>query len=327
MESLDRAIEPQKSHYIEALPTPTGVPRIPPGYSTSPLLISQRQRQWDIFVDQVSNWIDDQDFWKQYTMVRKLGSGNFASSFEIVNKATKMPYVLKIFKGKPSSDTEYQILRQIRGLCPNHGFPGAQALLIVPDPKTQNPVYALMMDFVSGRPADQGTFTEAEVLEIGRQVLDQLSCLHRQGLVHSDIKPDNILVDRGPPLKATLIDYGAGCNQTEIFYNEFQNVPFCTACLGGHSYFWAPEINLNKKLFGPRPTPRSDIWALGISLWQILHKKDIRSASQSQTEAEIRAAPDSPVNSLIKSMIKRDPSKRPSADLLSRSIESSLDST
>ena len=259
-------------------------------------------------------------------MVRELGSGNFARSVQIIDNATRIPYVLKIFKGKPYSDTEYQILRQIRDLCPKHRFPSSHALLIVPDPQTKNPVYALMMDFVPGRPADQGTFTEAEVLEIGRQVLDQLRCLHRQGLVHSDIKPDNILVDQGPPLQASLIDYGAGCNETDIFINNFKGVPFCTACLGGHSYFWAPEIDLQKNLFGPKPTPLSDIWALGISLWQILHKKDT-SVPQSQLVAEIKAAPDSPVNNLIKSMIRRRPSNRPNADYLSRSIESSLDST
>ncbi len=95
----------------------------------------------------------------------------------------------------------------------------------------------------------------AEVLEIGVKVATALEDLHRQNVVHLDVKPSNIMFR--PTGEAVMLDYGLShhVQLPDLMQEEFR-LPYGTAP------YMAPE-----QLLGNRSDPRSDIFALGVLLY------------------------------------------------------------
>jgi serine/threonine protein kinase len=94
-----------------------------------------------------------------------------------------------------------------------------------------------------------------EVADLGMRIADALDDLHRQHVVHLDIKPSNILI--GPASEAVLIDYGLACHTQlpDLMAEEFR-LPYGTAP------YMAPE-----QVLGTRTDFRSDQFALGALLY------------------------------------------------------------
>jgi nucleotide-binding universal stress UspA family protein len=97
-----------------------------------------------------------------------------------------------------------------------------------------------------------------EVAETGAAVADALAALHRQNLVHLDVKPANIL--RRPTGEAVLVDFGLAHHALlpDLMEEEFR-LPYGTAP------FMAPE-----QVMGLRSDPRSDLFALGAMLYLLV---------------------------------------------------------
>lgn len=94
-----------------------------------------------------------------------------------------------------------------------------------------------------------------EVASLGARIADAIEALHRQGVVHLDIKPSNIMFR--PTGEAVLIDYGLARHRDlpDLLQEEFR-VPYGTAP------YMAPE-----QVLGVRSDPRSDIFALGCLMY------------------------------------------------------------
>ena len=106
--------------------------------------------------------------------------------------------------------------------------------------------------------AEQRSFSEKEVLEIGLQLCDQLDVLHSMDppVIHRDIKPQNVVIR--PDGKAVLIDYGIARVRSD---NETDTVAF------GTQGFAPPEQ------YGYSQTDaRSDIYSLGVLLNWLLYR-------------------------------------------------------
>jgi nucleotide-binding universal stress UspA family protein len=95
----------------------------------------------------------------------------------------------------------------------------------------------------------------SRVAEIGASVADALDALHRQHVVHLDVKPSNILTR--PTGEAVLVDFGLSRHALlpDLMEEEFR-LPYGTAP------YMAPE-----QVMGIRSEPRSDIFALGAMLY------------------------------------------------------------
>ena len=85
------------------------------------------------------------------------------------------------------------------------------------------------------------------------QVTEALAYLHRKGLVHSDLKPANMVIADG---RVVLIDFGLFCNAEHRGFERPR----------GTVYFSAPEVLLPRKEY--RVDHRSDLYALGVSLYR-----------------------------------------------------------
>ena len=108
-----------------------------------------------------------------------------------------------------------------------------------------------------------------EVAEIGLKIAAALDDLHRQHVIHLDIKPSNIMF--GPTGEAVLLDFGLSHHDQlpDLMKEEFR-VPFGTAP------YMSPEQLLNV-----RNDPRSDVFALGVLLY--FFSTGVRPFGESQT--------------------------------------------
>jgi nucleotide-binding universal stress UspA family protein len=117
----------------------------------------------------------------------------------------------------------------------------------------------LVMERIAGRSLlpllDQLPLPPAEVAAIGAKVATALDDLHRQHVVHLDVKPSNVVLrDSG---EAALVDFGLSHHELlpDLLQEQFR-VPYGTAP------YMAPE-----QVMGERGEPRSDLFALGVLLY------------------------------------------------------------
>jgi serine/threonine protein kinase len=101
-------------------------------------------------------------------------------------------------------------------------------------------------------------YTLDESVELLRQLLSGVHATHERGVLHRDIKPANIIVDNYG--KVTLVDFGISKSLIAVDPKLTQDKHFV-----GTASYMAPEI-----LSGMSPTPRSDIFSVGIVFYELL---------------------------------------------------------
>jgi serine/threonine-protein kinase len=123
----------------------------------------------------------------------------------------------------------------------------------------------MVMEWCEGRLLrqilDDGPIDRDRALRISSSVLDALDYIHSQGVVHRDLKPENIMVDEHDKIK--LIDFGiAGDSAARRL--TYANI---TATLGTPNYISPEQVK------GKRGDGRSDIYAMGVILYEMLSGK------------------------------------------------------
>ena len=117
-------------------------------------------------------------------------------------------------------------------------------------------------EYVRGRTLRElirtGELDDAAAVELAAQILEGLAHAHRHGIVHRDVKPSNVLVEDGEGLSARLLDFGLA---------QFDEADTLTAVgdVPGTLAYIAPE-----RLDGSEASERSDVWAVGVILWEAL---------------------------------------------------------
>jgi alpha-tubulin suppressor-like RCC1 family protein/serine/threonine protein kinase len=122
---------------------------------------------------------------------------------------------------------------------------------------------ALVMQFVPGRTlkdaiAADGPFEPARAERVLYDVAQALAFAHANGVVHRDVKPENIFLEEGSQ-RALLSDFGIAQS------TEFDSRLTMTGAAIGTPTYMAPEL-----IDGADATPRSDIYALGLVAWEML---------------------------------------------------------
>lgn len=103
-----------------------------------------------------------------------------------------------------------------------------------------------------------GRMPDRDAVEAAAQVLDALGHAHRRGIVHRDVKPSNVVVEETEAVSVKLLDFGLA---------QFDEADTLTAVgdVPGTLAYIAPE-----RLAGAEATARSDVWAVGVLLWEAL---------------------------------------------------------
>ncbi|MGP3985569.1 serine/threonine-protein kinase [Streptomyces sp. 3N207] len=172
----------------------------------------------------------------------------------------------------------------------------------------------IVMELVQGRSLadvlDEGTIDVREAARIGLAVAGALDAAHEKGVLHRDVKPDNVLLGRYD--RVVLTDFGIAKVQGEQGLTE-------TGAFVGSPEFVAPE-----RVLGQRPGPESDLWSLGVVLYAAVEGVSPfrRSNSPATLQAVLSSEPQRPARALSGSgafgmlltrLLSKEPGLRPDA--------------
>ena len=179
---------------------------------------------------------------------------------------------------------------------------------------------ALVMDLVSGGDLDRlrrargGQLPPAEAAAVTAQVADGLAAAHAAGIVHRDLKPANILIDNNRML---LADFGIA------LLSDQTRVTSTGGVLGTPAYL-PPEV-----ITGQEPGPAGDLYALGITLYELLVGQppftgNTAAVLYAHTTAAAPRAPDIPdaLWEIIAACMAKEPSSRPTASAVADALNS-----
>ena len=106
------------------------------------------------------------------------------------------------------------------------------------------------------------------IVLVGEQILQRIELLHSKGLVHRDIKPNNIMLDDMGMTK--VLDFGVARSELDSRESQTQELQF------GSVEYMAPE-----RLFFEPETPASDVYSLGVTLYELLSGEKFGKARDS----------------------------------------------
>jgi serine/threonine-protein kinase len=188
--------------------------------------------------------------------VRPLGSGGNGSVWLALDEQTGLDVALKIIpregKGAARAEREALAARRLRhDRC-------VRAYDVGHD---RSHVY-IAYEYVPGRTIrealESGALSDRKIVEVAAQILDALAHAHRAGIVHRDVKPSNVLLENREGIAVRLLDFGLA---------QFDGADTLTAVgdVPGTLAYIAPE-----RLAGEDASPASDVWAVGVFLWEAL---------------------------------------------------------
>ncbi|WP_406444000.1 protein kinase [Streptomyces sp. NBC_00631] len=175
----------------------------------------------------------------------------------------------------------------------------------------------IVMELVDGPSLDdllreRGTIPAHEAARVGAEVMDALAAAHRVGVLHRDVKPGNILLDRSG--RVVLTDFGIA-TMADPGDGSATHLTGSGELVGSLDYL-APE-----RAKGADPGPASDIWALGAALYAAVEGASpfLRTSTFSTLTAIVdeplpeprRAGPLAPV---LRRLMDKRPDARPGAE-------------
>jgi serine/threonine protein kinase len=232
----------------------------------------------------------------RYLVKRKIGEGGFGAVFEGMQVATERPVALKVLHPQSVADpTVVARFRREAESCSKLRNP--HTVVIYDFDQTEDGVLYLAMELVRGQSLQDiqrasGTIPIERCLRILDQVADALGEAHAKGIVHRDMKPENIMVEiRDGEDFVKVLDFGIAKIKSG---DGGKDAPALTA-IGqtvGTLEFMSPEQLRGKQLDG-----RSDIYALGMVAYEMLTGELPFKKSKSTTEIiqfHLQEAPPAP---------------------------------
>ncbi|GGU10634.1 serine/threonine-protein kinase [Streptomyces violascens] len=307
-----RANEP--TSYGLRPPEPAPVPQQKP-YEPKPYAPTQQQRP-DGTGDGTGRLLGG-----RYRLVGRLGHGGMGTVWrardEVVDRevAVKEPRVPDHLGERERANVYLRMQREARAAARiDH-----PCVVTVHDVVMEDGKPWIVMELVRGQSlADrlqEGTLDVREAARIGLAVLGALSAAHEAGVLHRDVKPDNVLLGRGD--RVVLTDFGIAQVEGEQGLTE-------TGAFVGSPEFIAPE-----RVLGQRPGPESDLWSLGVVLYAAVEGMSPyrRSNTPATLQAVLSAEPQMPARgsgafgTLVMQLLRKDPAARPGAAEIRATLE------
>ena len=195
----------------------------------------------------------------RYTIVKRLGSGGMAHVYLARHAVLERPLVIKVLHRNLADDPEMR--ERFRREAESAARLVHPYICAIVDMGASGHIEYLVMPYYAGgsladRLGRQRTIRPSEAASIGVQVACALDYAHRHGIVHRDIKPDNILFDEDG--NVALTDFGIA---TARFHGRLTAVGRAM----GTPHYMSPEQAMGKLVDG-----RSDLYAVGLLLYEML---------------------------------------------------------
>lgn len=256
----------------------------------------------------------DRALGSRYTLVERIGQGASGEVWRAWDRQSEREVAAKLLWPQHASDPE--ILARFvheRSVLLGLDHPNVVA---VHDFVVEGQDLAIVMDLVGGPSVGtllrrHGTLPASSAVPLAAAVLTALDSAHRRGVVHRDVKPDNIMLARPGPPRAEdvrLADFGiAGIVQDE-------GAPV-TELIGTPGYMPPELVSYGK--FGPA----SDVYAVGVVLYEMLggrtpfagHGTNVTVAMRQVNAAPPRLPVDDALWEVLDRLLAKDPAHRPTA--------------
>ncbi|HEX5763000.1 MAG TPA: protein kinase [Solirubrobacterales bacterium] len=201
----------------------------------------------------------------RYEIGERLGSGGMSNVYRATDRILERTVAVKVLAEHLSDDERFvarfrrEALAVAKLIHPN--------IVQVYDTGVDEGRHFIVMEYVEGRSGAQllkrqGSFDPQTAAEVGVQACGGLDYAHRRGIIHRDVKPGNLMIHGGPlgsgPLTVKLTDFGIARAIEQTRLTQVGSVV-------GTAAYLSPE-----QVRGEEATPATDVYALGVVLYQLL---------------------------------------------------------
>ena len=248
----------------------------------------------------------------RYAVTARIAHGGMATVYRATDTRLDREVALKVMHAELARDDEF--VRRLIGEAKSVARLSHQNVVAVFDQGADGSYLYLAMEYVPGRTLkellrDSGRFPPAAALEIMAGVLDGLAAAHASGIVHRDVKPENVLLTADGRIK--VADFGLARAQSAAGHTR-------AGLLVGTVSYVPPE-----QVTGGTTGPRGDVYSAGVMLFELLTGRlpftgdTPLSIAYQHVNTDVPApsalAPGigAPVDQLVLAATSRDPARRP----------------
>ena len=195
----------------------------------------------------------------RYEVVQHIGQGGMADVFLAIDTILNRHVAIKILRSDQSTDA-ISILRFEREAQAATTLAHPNIVEIYDVGEYKNHHY-IVMEYVAGKTLkkvirDRAPLLNLEAVDTMKQLTSAVAEAHKRGIIHRDIKPQNVIVKSDGSLK--ILDFGIATAKGSAQLTQVNNVM-------GSVHYLAPELAK-----GEPASPQSDIYALGIVFYEML---------------------------------------------------------
>ena len=196
----------------------------------------------------------------RYRLVSQLASGGMAVVYKAIDQSLGRTVAIKILRPSLTVDPIFvaRFQNEARSIA-NLAHPN---IVTVHDVGSQGPTHYIVMELVDGSDLKnmiraRGALPLDKMLKFGIEICAGLGFAHRAGIVHADVKPQNVLLTKNEIVKIT--DFGIAQAWSDTQPQQRESVVW------GSPHYFAPE-----QAQGEKPTAAADVYSIGIVLFEML---------------------------------------------------------
>lgn len=198
----------------------------------------------------------------RYELIRKIGSGGMAVVYQAYDTSLDRQVAIKLLREEYADDPDF--IRRFQKEAKAVARLSHQNIVNIYDFGESDGVTYLVMEYVEGSTlkeiiAQHGPLPISQVIDYSIQICYGMAQAHNQQIVHKDIKPHNIMIDRNHVVKVTDFGIAQAMNNLTMTHNK--------GILGSAHYF-SPE-----QARGDHVDFESDIYSLGIVMYEMVSGK------------------------------------------------------
>ncbi|OKK17184.1 serine/threonine protein phosphatase [Streptomyces sp. CB00455] len=255
----------------------------------------------------------------RYRVTSMIGRGGMGVVARAVDELLNREVAVKVLRA--FTDADGPELADLRSRMRREAQAAARVrhsgVVTVHDVTEERGLPVIVMELVDGPSlddvlAERGTLGPREAAAIGAKLMDALDAAHRVGVIHRDVKPGNVLLERGG--RVVLTDFGIA-TMDRAGDEALAKLTRSGAIVGSLDYL-PPE-----RAQGQEPGPASDIWSLGMTLYAAVEgTSPFRRTSVWSTLSAIVTEPlpeprrAGPLTPVLRALMAKEPQGRPTAD-------------